>query len=637
MTSSRIANCPSCGAQVEFKAGASIVSVCQFCSTAVARVGDDIGELEILGKVAPLAALGSPLYRGLRGKTKGRAFVLIGRLQLDYGAGAWNEWYAAFDDGDWGWVAEAQGQVYLTFSRPIPSSSPPFAEWRVGTRFTMANATLVAVERRSAKIVSAQGELPVRITPGTTVRYVDVEGPSGMFGTVDFGTGESVEAIYLGRRLEYEELFDKSDLRAADTKEAAAHVLDLKCPHCGAAVKLMEPDEAQRVTCAQCDALLDVQKGSPLFLVNAASKKGPQPHFPLGTKGKYKGQTWTVFAHLVRAVVVEGVRYAWDEYLVRGAPGWRWLLCQNGHWSWIEPASAADVTPRWGKAVEFRGKRFKHFQTSSPAVEHIRGELYWKVAVGERVRATDYVAPPLMLSEEVGAEETTWSVGTYLQVAEVQQIFSLPKPPTKPTGVSLNQPDPRGPRRSAVTKMAAISSAALVALGMWVSATSSGRVVYEDRRPLNDEVVLSDRFTLDERANLEVQVDADVDNSWMYLAGALIEESTDQVGAFGVEISYYRGVDGGESWSEGSTKDTVYLGEMPRGDYVLRFEPQWEKGVTPFPGRPPTQYHVVVRSDVFLPSHWFFALFVIWFYPLWLVFRRGTFEAKRWQESDHAS
>ena len=40
-----------------------------------------------------------------------RGFTLVGRLQLDYGQGPWNEWYAAFDDGDWGWVAEAQGKV----------------------------------------------------------------------------------------------------------------------------------------------------------------------------------------------------------------------------------------------------------------------------------------------------------------------------------------------------------------------------------------------------------------------------------------------------------------------------------------------------------------------------------------------
>ena len=43
---SRTANCPSCGAQVEFKAGSSIVTVCPYCSTAVGRVGGDIGELE---------------------------------------------------------------------------------------------------------------------------------------------------------------------------------------------------------------------------------------------------------------------------------------------------------------------------------------------------------------------------------------------------------------------------------------------------------------------------------------------------------------------------------------------------------------------------------------------------------------
>ena len=49
----RSANCPSCGAQVAFRAAASIVAVCEYCRSTLLRKGADI---ENLGKMAELAA-----------------------------------------------------------------------------------------------------------------------------------------------------------------------------------------------------------------------------------------------------------------------------------------------------------------------------------------------------------------------------------------------------------------------------------------------------------------------------------------------------------------------------------------------------------------------------------------------------
>src|ERR1044071_5855430 len=60
-----VANCPSCGAPVEFKSGQSIVVICEYCHSAVARTDR---ELKDLGKVAELVETGSPLDIGLRGQ-----------------------------------------------------------------------------------------------------------------------------------------------------------------------------------------------------------------------------------------------------------------------------------------------------------------------------------------------------------------------------------------------------------------------------------------------------------------------------------------------------------------------------------------------------------------------------------------
>ena len=57
------ANCPSCAGPLEFKSGSTIVIVCPFCRSAVARSDR---ALEDLGKVAEIAQSESPLKLGLK-------------------------------------------------------------------------------------------------------------------------------------------------------------------------------------------------------------------------------------------------------------------------------------------------------------------------------------------------------------------------------------------------------------------------------------------------------------------------------------------------------------------------------------------------------------------------------------------
>src|SRR5262245_6490928 len=130
--SSLQANCPSCGGPVEFKAGSTIVVVCPFCRSAVARTDR---ALEDLAKVAEVAESQSPLKIGLKGRYKDTRFELTRRAQLKHElGGTWDEWYATFSNGWVGWLAEAQGRFYLTFYQPLPEgvALPTFSDLQPG-------------------------------------------------------------------------------------------------------------------------------------------------------------------------------------------------------------------------------------------------------------------------------------------------------------------------------------------------------------------------------------------------------------------------------------------------------------------------------------------------------------------------
>ena len=89
-------NCPNCGAPIAFEVGASLAKVCEDCRHTVLR--SDRG-LENLGKVADLAHTPSLIAVGDEGTLGGRQFQVLGRVQLDHGAGPWDEYYVALDGG----------------------------------------------------------------------------------------------------------------------------------------------------------------------------------------------------------------------------------------------------------------------------------------------------------------------------------------------------------------------------------------------------------------------------------------------------------------------------------------------------------------------------------------------------------
>jgi ribosomal protein S27E len=175
------ASCPACGAQVLFKTGSSVVVVCESCNSVVARTDRGI---EDAGKVADVVESGSPLEVGLRGVYLGVAFELTGRAQLGHAAGGfWDEWYAAFADGRWGWLAEAQGRFYLTFQIqvPAPNALPSFDSLQLGQPVWAipAQTPPVVAEKGTAQALAAEGEIPYLLRPGeTTPTFPGRAGPS---------------------------------------------------------------------------------------------------------------------------------------------------------------------------------------------------------------------------------------------------------------------------------------------------------------------------------------------------------------------------------------------------------------------------------------------------------------------------
>jgi hypothetical protein len=591
-------------------------------------------QLENLGKVADLVETGSVLAVGLKGRYRGVPFELTGRVQLGHPAGGtWDEWYAAFADGRWGWLAEAQGRYYLTFRHPggDPSALPQFENLHIGqTAGPLSGGSVLTVtERAEATAQSAEGEIPYRLEPGETYDYVDLSGQAGEFGTLDYS--EEPPLVFLGREITLDDLAipEMAPLRADQTRRVEG--VQVACPQCGGPLELRAPDRTERVGCPNCGALLDARQGQLRFL--EALKTTVKPTLPLGAVGRFEGYELTIIGFLIRSVIIEEVKYRWEEYLLyHPRLGFRWLVQSDRHWNYVRAVPPGSVRVL-ARVASYHEKSFKLFQKATPRVEHVLGECYWKVAVGEEVEAADFVHPPEMLSREISRqnheEEINWSLARYVPVGDIEKaigVTSLPRPFT----IAPNQPFLY---QSIYFSWAALCAVTLL-VGLFFLAVQPERKIYEKTfqlRPTQSEVLFTDPFPLVGRQYVTITAQANVDNSWIEVEGDLVSDQTDLVQPFFLPIEYYHGVDSGEAWTEGGRENKVQLPAPEPGRYSLRLEVHREKVNQP-PG-------VTIRVDQggARLRYWLFTFLALGVVPGAVLAYHIYFEQQRWKDSNVAT
>jgi hypothetical protein len=421
-------------------------------------------------------------------------------------------------------------------------------------------------------------------------------------------------------------------------------------------------------------------RGRTFQAVKAHHLTKSRPRLPLGSRARIRGLDVEVLAMLVRSVRVEGVRYAWSEYLLRpSGGGYRWLVESRGHWSFVEPADVGDAS-KGPREATYRGRTFRHFQRGEAQVDLVLGEVYWEVKVGETVHTDDYVDPPVMLSFESTKNERVASLGTYVPKDEVQQAWGPDVVLPAAEGIAPHQPNLAATRQRGWWRLAGVAALAVIVL--WVAFT-----VRADRRQVlhvtsrfepasgssspgapgagaaprtpgtpapgvpagqagGSNVVFSQPFELTaKRANLRLRFQATgLENGWLGVEGALVNLDDGDVRYFALQAEHWSGVDGGEAWSEGDRDATAYLGQVPAGRYAVRLAADGENAgptassvFSPSRTSPvPATWTLAIVSQV--PSHGrpAFLLLLLLVPPAIVSLQAASFEKRRWAESDHA-
>jgi hypothetical protein len=431
-------SCPSCGAPCQFRSHASVMAVCEFCRTTVFK---DLGAVQELGKLSDVLEDYSPIQVGTSGKVGGRAFTVIGRIQLRYAAGMWNEWYLMYDDGETGWLGDASGQYTVTAVRPLPEKWPAFSTVRAGSLVELGFGIYVVSDRREAKCVGGQGELPFKVGDGWQARVADLRRGTG-FATLDYSDGDT-PVLYSGTAVTLEsmqcQLLRDDEQIKASAGRYRGKVDALQCPSCGTAIAYL-PGMANNLVCPSCATRIDAASPQAQVLDKGERSEQVPLAIPLGAQARIGVFEYRVLGALRR---MDDDGEEWTEYLLYNTRAqFFWLVHTTDGW-W-----RADVMDEWPEPptpavpiVKLHTVEYKRTLDYPARVTWAAGAFNWKVAAGDRARVREFERGAVSLSAESTDEELSWSRSAPVAYDQVRAWFKLPAPAAKAAKEPLSMRD----------------------------------------------------------------------------------------------------------------------------------------------------------------------------------------------------
>jgi hypothetical protein len=414
-------SCPGCGAPVAFISHASVQAVCEFCQTTVLKNADAVKDL---GKMGEVLEDYSPIQIGTAGKHQGKSFTVVGRIQLRYAAGMWNEWYLLFDDASTAWLGDSSGLYTITTEKPELASSnlPKFEQITPAHSYTIDGRDYLAAEVREAQCIAGQGELPFQFGSGWRVQVADFR-RGNQFLTLDYSGGDTPRC-YIGLAITLEQLACQL-LRDDDAVKTSAgkykgKVDALDCPACGSSIKYL-PGVTSHLICPACQAQVDA--ASPKAQVLAAGERLAQvaSTLKLGAKAKLNGAEHQIIGILQRK---DDENTVWTEYLLYNTRGgFIWLVETTE--AWYRAKVQADW-PNWHEGsndANMSGRSFKKQVDYLSEVVFAAGAFNWRVAVGDQTRIVEFGLHADTLSAEISGQEITWSYANLVEADQIRAWF----------------------------------------------------------------------------------------------------------------------------------------------------------------------------------------------------------------------
>ena len=648
------AACPNCGNAIPFHSEFSTHGVCAYCDSLVVRRDSGV---ENLGKVAEIQQDGSPLQLGANGQYGGKNFLIIGRIQLGFGDGYWNEWHLLYSNGESGWLGEAMGEYFVSFVKEA-GGLPSQTQIALGDALALDGENFVVTGSTDNRVSAYEGELPFIVDQKQSFATYDLRSVSGKAATIDYS--DQPPTLFMGEYLPFQ-AFQFTGLRQVGQPPdpstgmrvpvQAGGVEKFNCPTCGAPHSVQGGVNSKLLVCEYCGSAVDIS-GSTVQVIwqeerlRAELQGGSE--LPIGSVARIEGLDFKLIGYLKKSVTFEGVKYPWVEYLLyHFTNGYRWLVESDGHYSLMSPmaelprfSNGAPVGRPGTDKVIYQGRDYRHFQTSTARTDALAGEFYWRVKIGDQAANFDYVCPPHSLSMEASEDGFVWSKGEYKTQEEIRQMFGLQKTLRSAVGVAPSQPNPHlEPAQTTWRTFWAASLVGFLLLASGILSGSGGEIMstggqsYQTFR--NNPPQVSEPFELKGHGNVAFDFFSALSERWLHVKAELVsvEDESKKFGPVGATLESFHG--------KGSNRKTVRMAGIPNGTYRLRWEVS--SGTTSPQAEPANlatkssnvTYSISLRRGARVWGWYFFMLILLLPLPIMITMKKSSFETRRWYSSDY--
>ncbi|RNL54048.1 DUF4178 domain-containing protein [Pedobacter jejuensis] len=415
----------------------------------------------------------------------------------------------------------------------------------------------------------------------------------------------------------------------------------IDCPVCKQSIVVYDLPKSEYIVCDSCFSYLNIIDEHTSRLNKQLTKPEKTPILKLGSTANIQDTDFKLIAYLEKREA--GTIYHWREYILTSLDkGYITISEFDGHWNLIggkdfivdfkEPISH-------GTTVGYKDVEYTLFNKYTPMVTAMLGEVDWDV-VNEKVKATEYIAPPYMVVAENIDNAKDYYIAEYLEPETIAEIFGIDKNllPER-IGIGANQPSKYYDRWTSSLQMTGIAIVLVLLIHLLLG------LLKPEKELLNNDFLISHNNTQDvnefksfitpsfavedESSNISFEIASAVDNNWLETTIVLVNENDNRTWEVSKGIEYYHGYEEGESWSEGSTKESILLSEIPKGKYHLNVYPS-SGDINR------NNLYIKATSNVTMWRNTLITIFLLCIYPAicWYIMR--NFEKRRWNNSDYS-
>lgn len=351
------------------------------------------------------------------------------------------------------------------------------------------------------------------------------------------------------------------------------------CPHCGAPLEVKD-ERSRLLVCGSCGSHLEANAGVSEVELRVLSQQavGQQQGFALevGDGFVHDKARYEVIGRLAIGDAEEPHGEPTLQYLLfHPRRGSLWLSSYQGHWDLSEtsrvlPASDPRALRKGGAMKSHDGHSWLLVEKGDSVIRYVDGAMPWLAKVGDRSSYAELLAADgsgELYEVEYRQGELEVGRGRRLSVDEVRR------------GSGKNIAVPSGRRENIVAIlenyrwMVKIAVVVLLVNLVFTLTTLSlgGRVLDQklDTEALRGEA-LTQPFEVAAAGNvIEVAFEAPLNNAWMSIDWAVVRGEDEVIHVDDGDLEYYHGVEGGESWSEGSRSSSHYLKIDAAGSYRI--------------------------------------------------------------------